>query len=67
MALYEVVRNDIVGPGEFVSATVIAGGTAQARKAVAHMKGVARTNVTATRVDVTGPTLVIAAYWDESE
>lgn len=71
MALYEVTRTDAAGPGEFVSATVIAGGTAQAREAVAHMTGVitkgAKRNVRAERLDVTGGTSVLAAYFDESE
>ncbi|WP_328967928.1 hypothetical protein [Streptomyces sp. NBC_00239] len=67
MALYEVVRIDEAGPGEFVNATVIAGGTAQARKAVAHLEGVTSTNVVATRIDIAGPVRLLAAYWDERE
>lgn len=67
MALYEVTRTDQVGPGEFVSAIVIAGGTAQARKAVAHMKGVTAKNVRADKVDIAGNVTVLAAYWDERE
>jgi hypothetical protein len=71
MAVYEVTRTDSVGPGEFVSATVIASGTAQAREAVAHMTGVvakgAKRNVKAERVETTGVgTTVLTAYFDES-
>lgn len=66
MALYEVTRTDDIGPGEFVNASVIAGGTAQARKAVAHMKGVTAKNVKAERVDTTKGVTVLAAYWDET-
>jgi hypothetical protein len=71
MALYEVTRTDAVGPGEFVSATVIASGTAQAREAVAHMTGVvargAKRNVKAERLPTANAgTTVLAAYFDES-
>ncbi|MEU0245154.1 hypothetical protein ABZ192_12615 [Streptomyces sp. NPDC006235] len=71
MAVYEVSRTDSAGPGEFVSATVIASGTAQAREAVAHMTGVVakgvKRNVKAERVETTGvSTTVLAAYFDES-
>lgn len=71
MALYEVRRTDSAGPGEFVSATVIASGTAQAREAVGHMKGVVakggKRNVQAQRVDTASVGVhVIAAYFDES-
>lgn len=67
MALYEVTRTDEPGPGEFVSATVIAGGTAQARRAVAHLEGVTTANVEATRKDITGRTELVSVYWDERE
>lgn len=69
MALYEVKRVDDVQPGEFDSAMVIAGGTALAREAVAHMlpKGA---KVTAEKVDTTrrnATPVVLSAYWDERE
>ncbi|MFG2292021.1 hypothetical protein [Streptomyces sp. NPDC048603] len=67
MALYEVSRIDSPGPGEFVSGYVLAGGTAQARQAVAHLEGVTATNVVATRMDVAKSTMLLAAYWDESQ
>ncbi len=69
MALYEVTRTDEVGPGEFVSATVIAGGTAQARNAVANMSGVSKgaKNVRAERINLTDSIQVLAAYFDERE
>lgn len=71
MAVYEVSRIDAAGPGEFVSATVIASGTAQAREAVAHMTGVVAKgrgrNVKAERVETAGTRVhVLAAYFDES-
>lgn len=67
MALYEVERTDLdaVQPGEFCSAVVIAGGTAQAREAVSHMSGVTKKNVRATRLDTTPGIRVLAAYHDE--
>lgn len=65
MALYEVKRTDRPGPGEFVDAVVIAGGTAQARKAVAHMYGVTAHNVAATKVDTTKDVRVLSTYFDE--
>lgn len=67
MALYEVSRTDEVQPGEFVSATVIAGGTAQARDAVRHLEGVTAKNVRAVRRDVVADTSIIAVYMDERE
>ncbi|MFI8830564.1 hypothetical protein ACIGPN_06000 [Streptomyces afghaniensis] len=71
MAVYEVTRTDTPGPGEFVSATVIASGTAQAREAVAHMTGVVAKgrgrNVKAERLPTANAgTTVLAAYFDES-
>jgi hypothetical protein len=71
MALYEVRRTDAVGPGEFVYATVIASGAAQAREAVAHMAGVVakgvKRNVKAERVETANAGVhVLAAYFDES-
>lgn len=69
MALYEVTRTDMdqVKPGEFINAAVIAGGTAQAREAVAHMSGVTKKNVRAERVNLTSGVRVIAAYHDERD
>lgn len=67
MALYEVIRTDDVQPGEFVSAFVIAGGTAQARKAVAHLKGVTPKNTMAAKVDTTKRVQLISVYEDERE
>lgn len=69
MALYEVVRNDAVKLGEFDSALVIAGGTAQARKAVAHLKGVKPNgrNLIATAKPTTGGPELLSVYWDETE
>lgn len=65
MALYKVTRTDEPGPGEFVDATVIAGGTAQARKAVAHLPGVTAKNVVAVPVSTTGRTEIVSVYYDE--
>jgi hypothetical protein len=65
MALYEVIRTDDVKPGEFVSAFVIAGGTAQARKAVAHLPGVTKSNTMADKVDTTKRVQLISIYEDE--
>lgn len=71
MALYEVIRTDEPKAGEFVSAFVIAGGTAQARSAVAHLAGVVatgkRTNILAGKVDTTKRVQVISVYEDESD
>jgi hypothetical protein len=67
MALYEVIRVDEPKPGEFVSAFVIAGGTAQARAAVAHLKGVTKKNVLADKVDTTKRVQLISVYEDERE
>lgn len=67
MALYEVVRVDEPKPGEFVSAFVIAGGTAQARKAVADLPGVTKTNLLADKVDTTKRVQLISVYTDERE
>jgi hypothetical protein len=67
MALYEVIRVDDVKPGEFVSAFVIAGGTAQARQAVAHLNGVTKKNVMAAKVDTTKRVQLISVYEDERE
>lgn len=69
MALYQVSRTDDAGPGEFVSAYVIAGGKAQARGAVAHMNGVSAkgANVVAERVELIREDVsVISTYFDES-
>lgn len=68
MALYDVRRSnaDDVLPGEFISAYVVAAGTAQAREAVAHMDGVTKKNVTAERVVLTDGVSVLSAYFDES-
>lgn len=54
MPLYSVTRTDAAQPGEFTDALVIAGGTSQARNAVAHLlpKGA---KVSAKRLDVSGP------------
>lgn len=67
MALYEVKRTDEIKPGEFDSAYVIAGGTAQARGMVKHMGGVTAKNVKATRIDVGKVTMVLSTYFDERE
>jgi hypothetical protein len=70
MPLYEVVRTDAVEPGGFVNALVIAGGTAQARAAVAHLvpKGA---ELLAAKVDVRAPRgggqiRLLTTYHDES-
>lgn len=65
MALYEVSRTDDVQPGEFVSALVVAGGTAQARDAVRHMDGVTAKNVQAVRRDVVADVAILSVYHDE--
>lgn len=72
MALYEVTRTDAPQAGEFVNATVIASGTAQAREAVAHMTGViakgAKRNVQAETIETRAVGVhVLAAYFDENE
>jgi hypothetical protein len=71
MALYEVSRSDNgnIKPGEFVSGLVIAGGTAQARQAVAHLTGVAAKgkNLHAERVELTKTVEVVSVYFDERE
>lgn len=67
MALYEVTRTDEVKPGEFVSALVIAGGTALARNAVRRFEGVTAKNVRAERRDVTAETAILSVYNDERE
>lgn len=54
MPLYSVTRTDSVAPGEFESALVIAGGTSQARNAVAHLLKKGQT-VEAEKLDVSGP------------
>ena len=67
MALYEVTRTDEVQPGELVSASVIASGTAQARKMLAHLEGVEKDgkNLTATKADVTKTSQIVSIYFDE--
>lgn len=65
MALYEVTRTDTVRPGEFVSAYVLAGGTALARKMVSHLDGVTANNVKATKVDVGKVNQLVSVYFDE--
>jgi hypothetical protein len=67
MALYKVSRTDDIQPGEFVDGYVIAGGTAQARGAVAHMEGVTPngSNVVAQRMGLTDSITVLSAYFDE--
>lgn len=72
MALYEVIRTDDVLPGEFVSAFVLAAGTALARASVEHLEGVqpGGKNVLAVRVEtkVKGlGTTLISTYEDERE
>jgi hypothetical protein len=67
MALYEVERTDRPGPGEFVNALVIAGGTALAREMVQRFEGVTPKNVKAARKDTTEVPRVLSVYWDESE
>lgn len=67
MALYEVTRTDEVQPGEFVSATVIAGGTAQARDAVRHLKGATGKNLLAARRDTVADIAILSVYMDERE
>lgn len=54
MALYSVQRTTVPGPGEFVSALVIAGGTSLARKAVADLNGGRTDNLTVTRIPTSG-------------
>lgn len=69
MALYKVSRTDTdsIKFDEFVDAYVIAGGTALARHAVAHLPGVTRKNVIAERVDVAAPesASLIGVYYSE--
>ena len=70
MPLYSVTRADAVGPGEFDNALVIAGGTAQARSAVAHLLKPGQ-SVRATKLDVSGPRgggqiKLLSSYFDES-
>lgn len=67
MALYHVTRidADTIKPGSFVDAYVVAGGTAQARKAVAHLVDGKAKLLRATRVDLTSRTYVLNTYWDE--
>ena len=69
MALYDVSRTDVdsIEPGAFVSAFVVAGGTAQARAAVEHLEGVTPKNLRARRVDLTSGIRLLSAYWDERE
>jgi hypothetical protein len=69
MALYEVSRADIrdIKPGEFVSALVIAGGTAQARDAVRHLEGVTAKNVVADRLNVVADVAILSVEHDERE
>lgn len=67
MPLYEVKRTDTVQPGEFDNALVIAGGTARARAAVAHLlpKGA---KVEALRIETANqPTQLLSTYFDERE
>ena len=69
MALYEVTRTDKIQPGEFDSGYVIAGGTALARKMVAHLPGVQKDgkNVKAEKVDVAKVNMLLSAYFDERD
>ncbi|MFE7315153.1 hypothetical protein ACFU7T_19040 [Streptomyces sp. NPDC057555] len=69
MALYEVTRTDEVHPGEFVSAYVLASGTAKARQRVAHLPGVVPkgTNVHAERLDTAKADALLSVYYDERE
>lgn len=66
MALYEVRRTDTVQPGEFDNALVVAGGTALARKAVAHLlpKGA---KVSADRIETNGRfgATLLTSHFDE--
>ncbi|MGW6920870.1 hypothetical protein ACWGA9_06235 [Streptomyces sp. NPDC054950] len=70
MAIYEVTRTDVVAPGEFVSAVVIAPGVDLARKSVAHLPGVsasgAKRNVEARKMDTTGPVSLVTTEFDDS-
>jgi hypothetical protein len=71
MPLYEVSRTDDVQPGEFDNALVIAGGTGQARSAVAHLLKPGQ-SVSARKLDVSGPrgggaVRLLATYFDERE
>ncbi|WP_030695076.1 hypothetical protein [Streptomyces albidoflavus] len=71
MALYKVSRTDTdaaIKPGEFIDAFVIAGGTALARKAVAHLPGATRSNVSAVRIDTASPaeSELIGVYFNEA-
>lgn len=67
MALYEVCRTDDVQPGEFVSALVIARGTAQARNTVRHLAGVTARNVRAERRNVVADVAILSVFHDERE
>jgi hypothetical protein len=69
MALYEITRTDEVAPGEFVSAYVIAGGSALARSRVQHLSGVAAKgkNLHAERVDTAKVDLLLSVYFDERD
>jgi hypothetical protein len=69
MPLYEVSRTDDVQPGEFDNALVIAGGTSQARGAVAHLLKPGQ-KVDAVKLDVSGPRggggiRLLNTYFDE--
>ncbi len=70
MPLYQVDRTDSVAPGEFAGALVIAGGSAQARTAVAHLLKPGQ-KVSAERIDVSvtrgsGRITLLTTEFDES-
>ncbi|MGY1440181.1 hypothetical protein [Streptomyces reniochalinae] len=69
MALYEITRTDDAKPGEFVSALVLASGTAKARSRVAHLSGVdpKGSNVKAERIDTTGADVLLTTEFDERD
>jgi hypothetical protein len=70
MAIYNVTRTDVVAPGEFVSAVVVAPGKDLARRAVAHLAGVVVSgkgrNIQAEPMDTTGGPYLVVAYHDET-
>ncbi|MGW2591677.1 hypothetical protein ACWCXC_15630 [Streptomyces sp. NPDC001515] len=68
--IYHVTRTDTPGPGEFVSAVVIARGRSLAREAVSHLSGVisngTQRNVWARPLDTVNESGIVVAYHDET-
>lgn len=69
MSLYQVSRTDVVQPGEFEYALVVARGAALARGLVAHLPGVAEggANVVAERVPTTHTDALLYAAMDDRQ